>query len=70
MIAAAVYAYASTPTLTLEEIEQRKVSEMLEQQKKIDVDNLKTLSDCHDIAEKQARYPDEYLVIRSECYEK
>lgn len=70
MIAAAVYAYASTPTLTLEEIEQRKVSEMLEQQKKIDADNLKTLSDCHDIAEKQARYPDEYLVIRSECYEK
>lgn len=70
MVAAWVYAYEYSPTLSLEQIEQRRVAEMLEAQTQIDKDNLKTLSDCHDIAEKEARYPDEYLVIRSECYEK
>ena len=64
------YTYASTPSLTLEEIEMRKTAEMLKAQTQIDMDNLKTLSDCHDIAEREARYPDEYMVIRSECYEK
>lgn len=56
--------------MTLEEIESRRVQEMLQAQTQIDKDNLKTLSDCHDAAEKQSRYPDEYLVIRSECYQK
>ena len=63
-----IYAYATPNTMTLEEIESRRVQEMLQAQTQIDKDNLKTLSDCHDAAEKQARYPDEYLIIRSECY--
>lgn len=67
---AVIYSYATPNTLTLEEIESRRVQEMLQAQTQIDKDNLKTLSDCHDAAEKQARYPDEYLVIRSECYQK
>jgi hypothetical protein len=65
-----IYSYATPHTLTLEAIESRRVQEMLQAQTKIDKDNLKTLSDCHDAAEKEARYPDEYLVIRSECYTK
>lgn len=64
------YTYASTPTLTLEEIEMRKTAEMLQAQTKIDMDNLKTLSDCHDIAEREAKYPEQYLSIRETCYQK
>lgn len=70
MVGFGLYTYATPNTLTLEEIESRRVQEMLQAQTQIDKDNLKTLSDCHDAAEKQARYPDEYLVIRSECYQK
>lgn len=64
------YTYASTPSLTLEQIEMRKTAEMLKAQTQIDMDNLKTLSDCHDIAEKDAKYPEQYLEIRETCYQK
>lgn len=64
------YTYASSPSLTLEQIETRKTAEMLQAQTKIDMDNLKTLSDCHDIAEREAKYPEEYLSIRETCYQK
>lgn len=65
-----VYTYASSPTLTPEEIDMRKTAEMLQSQTKIDMDNLKTLSDCHDFAEKTAKYPEQYLEIRETCYQK
>ena len=70
LIAFAIYTYASATTLTLEEIENRRTAEMLQAQTKIDMDNLKTLSDCHDIAEREAKYPEQYLSIRETCYQK
>jgi hypothetical protein len=68
----AVYAgvsYLNTPK-TPEEIELQKTARLLEAQTKIDMDNLKILSDCHEYAETQARYPDELIVIRNACYER
>lgn len=70
LIGFALYTYASATTLTLEQIETRKTAEMLQAQTKIDMDNLKTLSDCHDIAEREAKYPEQYLSIRENCYQK
>lgn len=68
-IVIAWYAFAS-PVLTPVQIQERKTAEMLKDQSRIDIDNLKTLSDCHEFAEKNSKYPEQYLKIRSECYEK
>ena len=70
VVGVTLYSYATPHTMTPEEIESRRVQEMLQSQTQIDKDNLKTLSDCHEAALKKARYPDEYTVIRSECYTK
>lgn len=63
------YTYASSPSLTLEEIEMRKTAQMLQAQTQVDMDNLKTLSDCHEIAERESKYPEQYLSIRETCYQ-
>lgn len=68
------YSYANgvfdKTLLSPEEIASQRRAEIIEAQKSIDTDNLQTMKDCSRYAEKEARYPDELIVIRDECYDK
>jgi len=68
-IGSVLYTFAE-PTITQEQIEARRHQEMINSQKDIDKDNLRTITDCHDYSLSKSKYPEEYIKLRSACYEK